>query len=178
MRVRRVVTGHDRNGKAVFASDQELDPLTPALMPGWEAHRLWGADQAPTFPGDGGPTAQPSYYPPVGGYRFPLITIPPATVPAPADLDIQAGLAEMEEKLPGLLAYVEPENPGMHTTDTIDFEVVLSDEVILELDDGVEKVLRPGDTVVQNGTRHRWGNRGTEPAEMAVFMIGAHRAGE
>ena len=68
MRVRRVVTGHDRNGKAVFASDQELDPLTAALLPGWEAHRLWGADQAPAFSDDGSPTAQPSYYPPVGGY--------------------------------------------------------------------------------------------------------------
>jgi len=40
MRVRRVVTGRDRNGKAVFASDQELDPLTMALMPGWELRRL------------------------------------------------------------------------------------------------------------------------------------------
>ena len=46
------------------------------------------------------------------------------------------------------MAYVEPDNPGMHTTDTIDFEVVLSGELILELDDGAEKVLRPGDTVV------------------------------
>jgi mannose-6-phosphate isomerase-like protein (cupin superfamily) len=173
-----VVTGHDRNGKAVFASDQEVDPLTPALMPGWELRRLWGADQAPTFPDDGGPTAQPSYFPPVDGYRFALVSVPPGTVPAPADLDMQAGLAEMEEKLPSLLAYVEPDNPGMHTTDTIDVEVVLSGEVILELDDGVEKVLRPGDTVVQNGTRHRWGNRGTEPAVMAVFMIGAHRGSE
>jgi hypothetical protein len=42
MRVRRVVTGHDRNGKAVFASDQEVDPLTVALLPGWDLHRLWG----------------------------------------------------------------------------------------------------------------------------------------
>jgi quercetin dioxygenase-like cupin family protein len=40
------------------------------------------------------------------------------------------------------------------------------------------KVLHPGDTVVQNGTRHRWGNRGTEPAVLAVFLIGAHRAGQ
>ena len=53
MRVRRVVTGHDRNGKAVFASDQEVDPLTVALLPGWDLHRLWGADQAPTFPATG-----------------------------------------------------------------------------------------------------------------------------
>jgi hypothetical protein len=41
-----------------------------------------------------------------------------------------------------------------------------------------EKVLRPGNTAVQNGTRHRWGNRGTEPAVVAVFTIRAHRAGE
>jgi quercetin dioxygenase-like cupin family protein len=63
----------------------------------------------------------------------------------------------------------------MHTTDTIDFEVILAGELVLELDDGAEKVLRPGDTVVQNGTRHRWHNRGSEPATMAVFMTGARR---
>ena len=178
MRVRRVVTGHDGNGKAVFASDKQVDSLTLQLMPGAEFHRLWGADQAPTFPGDGGPTAQPSYFPPVGGYRFGFFTVAPATVSAPAELDLQAALAEMDDKLPGLLTYLEPDNPGMHTTDTIDFEVVLSGEVILELDDGVEKVLHPGDTVVQNGTRHRWVNRGTEPAVLAVFITGAHRASE
>ena len=178
MKVRRVVTGHDRNGKAVFASDEPVDAMTMALMPGWELHRLWGADQAPAFPGDGSPTAQPSYFPPVGGYRFGLFTIPPATEPPPADLDWRAALAEMEDKLPGMVACMEPDNPGMHTTDTIDFEVVLSGEVILELDDGAEKVLRPGDTVVQNGTRHRWRNTGTEPAILAVFMNGAHRASE
>ena len=66
----------------------------------------------------------------------------------------------------------------MHTTDTIDFEVVLSGEVILELDDGAQTVLRPGDTVVPNGTRHRWDNRGAEPAVVALFLIGAHRASE
>ena len=123
MSVRRVVTGHDRNGKAVFASDQQVDPVTLALMPGYEFHELWGADQAPTFPDDGGPTAQASFFPPAGGYRFGLFTIPPGTVVAPAALDLQAGLTEMEEKLPGMLAYLEPDNPGMHTTDTIDFEV-------------------------------------------------------
>ena len=178
MRVRRVVTGHDRNGKAVFTSDQEVDSLIPALTPGLAHHRLWGADQAPTFPDDGSPTAQPSYFPPVGGYRFGLVTFLPGSPPVPADLDRQAALADMEEKLPGLMAYVERDNPGMHTTDTIDFEVILSGEVTLELDDGVETVLRPGDTVVQNGTRHRWANRGTEQAVMAVFLIGAHRASD
>ena len=76
MKVRRVVTGHDSNGKAVFASDDQVDPLTLALIHGAEFHRMWGADQAPAFPDDGGPTAQPSYFPPVGGYRFALFTVP------------------------------------------------------------------------------------------------------
>src|SRR5689334_18176005 len=40
---------------------------------------------------------------------------------------------------------------------------------------GMLDVLEPGDTVVQNGTRHRWRNPGSEPCVMAVFMVGAHR---
>jgi quercetin dioxygenase-like cupin family protein len=64
----------------------------------------------------------------------------------------------------------------MHTTATIDFEVVLEGEVWLELDNGAVAHLRAGDTVVQNGTRHAWHNRGTLPARLAVFIVGAHHA--
>jgi hypothetical protein len=58
-----------------------------------------------------------------------LVTFPPAAVlaegrRASASLDRAAVLAEMDEKLPGFLAYLEPDNPEMHTTDTINFEVV------------------------------------------------------
>ena len=62
----------------------------------------------------------------------------------------------------------------MHTTATVDFEVVLSGSVTLELDDGASVTLHPGDTVVQNGTRHRWSNPGDVPVVIAVFLIGAH----
>ncbi len=176
MAIRRVVTGH-RDGKAIFASDEHVEPLTLALSPGAEFFRLWGGDEAPTFPDDGSPTPQPMYFPAVGGYRFGIFTVPAAGVATTnADLDVEAGVVEFEEKLPGLMSHMEPDNPGMHTTDTIDFEVVLSGEVVLELDDGVETVLRAGDTVVQNGTRHRWSNRGDTPAVLAVFLCGAHRS--
>jgi quercetin dioxygenase-like cupin family protein len=53
---------------------------------------------------------------------------------------------------------------------------VLSGEPILELDDGVKLTLRPGDTYVQNGTRHRWSNKGDMPAVLAVTLIGAEHA--
>ena len=71
---------------------------------------------------------------------------------------------------------MDPSDPGMHTTDTIDFEVVLEGTIVLELDDGAEVTLHPGDTVVQNGTRHRWKNPGDKPARLALFMCGASHA--
>jgi hypothetical protein len=177
MKVRRVVTGHDASGKAVFASDEEVDGLTMAVLPGSEFHRLWGADAAPSFPDDGSPPPQPTYFPPVGGFRFGMFTIPPEATRGEPDVeDIQAAMAEVDEKLPGMLGYMEPDAPGMHTTDTIDFEVILSGSCVLELDDGAEVTLRTGDTVVQNGTRHRWKNPFEEPCLLAVFLIGAHHA--
>jgi mannose-6-phosphate isomerase-like protein (cupin superfamily) len=175
VKVRRVVTGHDASGRSVFASDEEVEPLTPELFAGWEFHALWGGDRTPAFPDDGSEPAWTSYFPALEGFRFSLSTIPPEGSEAPDDLDLAAAEAEAERLLPGMLAVLEPDDPGMHTTDTIDFEVILSGELILELDDGVERRLRAGDTVVQNGTRHRWRNPGSEPCVMAVFMVGARR---
>ena len=175
MEVRRVVTGHDAAGKAVFVSDEPVAPVTTALSPGAEFHQLWGADEAPRFPDGGERPAAPTYFPPVGGFRFGHFTLPPeGSAELPPDLDIPAALADMEAKLPGMTSYMEPDAPGMHTTATIDFEVVLSGQVTLELDDGASVTLEPGDTVVQNGTRHRWSNPGDVPVVIAVFLVGAH----
>ena len=161
-------------------SDQELkqlltDATTIAISPGSEFHQLWGGDAVPSLPIDGTEPAHAAYFPPPGGFRFNFFTVPPASTEFPADLDINAALVEMEEKLPGMGAHMEPEDPGMHTTDTIDFEVVLSGQVICELDDGAEVTLNPGDTFVQNGTRHRWRNPGSEPAVLFVALLGAQR---
>ena len=76
---------------------------------------------------------------------------------------------------PACLETNEFDHPGMHTSDTVDMEIVLSGEVVLELDDGVETTLRAGDVNIQNGTRHRWHNRVSEPAVLAVAMVGASR---
>lgn len=175
MDVRRVVTGHDSNGKAVFASDEMVVPITLAAMPGTEFHRLWGSDGPQTYPDPGAEPQAPAYFPGPGGFRFGLFTIPPERdTDYPEDMD--AAMAEVESKLPGMMAHMEPDDPGMHTTDTTDYEIVLSGQVILELDDGAEVTLSPGDTVVQNGTRHRWRNPGTEPVVIGVAVVGAHRA--
>ena len=59
-----------------------------------------------------------------------------------------------------LVPWSDPDDAGMHRSATIDYDVVLEGTIGLELDDGVEVTLQPGDVVVQNGTRHRWHNRG------------------
>jgi uncharacterized cupin superfamily protein len=84
--------------------------------------------------------------------------------------------AATEAMLPGLRATMEPANPGMHRSDTVDFVYVLEGEVVLELDHGCETTLRAGDTLVQNGTRHAWRNRSGQPCRMLVVMLGAVRA--
>lgn len=174
MDVRRVVTGHDAEGKAVFVGDDRVPPVTLALVPGNEFHRLWGADSTPTFPDDGSQPAAPRYFPPLGGSRFAFFTIPPdGGAGAPADLDMGAALAEFETKLPGMAEHLEFDNPGMHTTASVDYGVVISGQVTLELDDGATVDLSSGDTYVQNGTRHRWSNPGAIPAVIAVVLVGA-----
>ena len=175
MKIRRVVMGHTPDGKATVASDTHLAPVTVALLPGMEFHRLWGADSAPTFPDDGSPPSFSPYFPPLGGFRFGLFTLPPDSVTPATDINMERALEEAEEKLPGAIAHLEPDNPGMHTTDTVDFEYIISGEVWLELDDGVEVHLRAGETVVQNGTRHAWRNKGSEPCRMVTILVGARR---
>jgi mannose-6-phosphate isomerase-like protein (cupin superfamily) len=143
-------------------------------MPSAEFHQLWGGDITPTFPDDGAMPAYRGYFPPVGGFRFGVFSIPPAGTAGPLEtVDVPAALADTEEKLPGLVQYMELDNPGMHTTDTIDFDIVLEGTVVLEVDDGAQVTLRPGDTVVQNGTRHRWSNPGDTVARLAYLICGA-----
>jgi mannose-6-phosphate isomerase-like protein (cupin superfamily) len=178
MSVRRVVTGHDSSGRSVFASDEEVEPTTAAVYPGWEFLNVWGTDAAPVFPDDGSEPEWSAYFPPPGGLRFSFSTIPPEGGELPPDLDLAEAQAEAERALPGLAAHMEVDDPGMHTTDTIDLELIVKGEVILELDDGNEKLLRAGDTVVQNGTRHRWRNPGAEPAVMVIFMLGVRRGAQ
>ena len=175
MQVRRIVTGHTKDGKATIASDKKVDAITIDMIPGWEYHRLWGVDGTVTFPDDGSPHSYSAFFPPVGGFRFALFTVPPGRETIPEDFDFEKALVEMEEKLPGMAAHMEPDAPGMHTTDTIDFDYVISGEIWLELDDGEEVHLRAGDTVVQNGTRHAWRNKGSEPCRIVVCLIGAQR---
>lgn len=174
MKIRRVVTGQTASGKSAFVHDESVDAIT--LAAGYEFHRMAGSDHPPALPTDGNTTMPPTYFPAINGYRFGFFTLPPRAARSSERADPAAARAEMASKLPGLAQVMEPESRGMHTTDTVDFDVVVSGEVWLELDDGAELLLKTGDCVVQNGTRHAWHNRSAQPCVIAVCLLGAKRA--
>lgn len=158
-----------------MTSDSAVEALSVDLFPGAQFHRLWGVDEAPVFPDVGCAGPEISYLPRVGGFRFCIFSVPPRSTRPKAKLDVAAALLECDEKLPGLAATLERDHPGMHTTNTVDFGFVISGDVILELDGGEEVHLRAGDAIVQNGTRHAWRNRSSEPCTIIAFMAGASR---
>jgi mannose-6-phosphate isomerase-like protein (cupin superfamily) len=176
MKIRRVITGHDSEGKARVVDDGDVEPITSELMPGYAAYRLWGRDERPTFPDDGSARHAEAYYPPREGSRFMINFIPPGELVLPPDLDSAVAMAKLERQMPGAMATMDPDDPGMHITDSIDYVLVASGEVTLELDDGEQTVLRAGDVVVQNGTRHAWRNHGTESCTIVGVAVGADRA--
>ena len=93
---------------------------------------LWGGDETPQFPDDGSMPEWHTYFPPIGGFRFGMFTLPPGTAEAGPDVSAsEEAWPTARPKLPGLLALHGPADPGMHTTDTIDFEVVLEGTVVL-----------------------------------------------
>jgi cupin domain len=173
MATRRVVTGHTVDGTSVFVSDEALEPLTSPDLAGAGMTYLWGADAPQQYPNDGAQPEWRGHFPALGGYRLLVFSMPPAGDESVwQQLHPDKELSDATSKYPGLADAFDDE-PGMHTTDSTDFGIILSGEVVLELDDGAARTLSAGDVVVQNGTRHRWTNRSAQPAEIAFVLIGA-----
>jgi uncharacterized cupin superfamily protein len=172
--VRRVVTGLDEQGRSVVISDAAVPPLTARAVPGYAWHRLWSFDEPPVVPNDGRPMHAPAHFPPPDGIRFIVFTVPPRATAAAESVDPEAA-RELEEKFPGRAAHMESDQTGLHTTVTIDLIYILSGEVSLELDDGMEVHLAAGDTVVQNGVRHAWRNYSDRPCSLVACILGARK---
>lgn len=173
MAIRRVVVGQAEDGRTVL--DEDLVPITVSLFPGAEFLRVWGSDGTPPVP-EPVEAAQPKgWFPPPGGFRFAFVTLPPNSETVPEDLDMGAALVEFSDKLPGLAEVMEPDSPGMHTTDTVDVVLIVSGQATLDLGEGPGVTLDAGDCVVQHGTRHAWRNLTSQPCTMASAIFGARR---
>jgi quercetin dioxygenase-like cupin family protein len=139
---RRVVTGHDANGRAVVKIDEMAKNQT-STRPGATACVVWTSEGFP-IDNDGDHDE---------GLRQTGTTLANGTV------------FRLLELAPGA-------GPRNHRTDSIDYAVVMSGEIDMELDDTTVH-LKAGDVLVQRGTMHNWVNRGTEPCVIAFVLIAA-----
>ncbi len=159
--VRRVVTGHDAEGQAVFVSDGPPPHLID--MPGGTAVAdLWAIDGPPADPGDGhDPAAGFPLEPPPGGMTLRIIRLPLPDQSLPREQQFLHNPAD---------SHFSTERPGMHATATLDLEWVVEGEIELELEDGCVR-LGAGDCVIQRGTQHRWRVVGDGPCTYVVAMF-------
>jgi hypothetical protein len=172
---RRVVTENGPDGKARFASDGPPTRVNVfEHVPGLVNAIVWATrpDDTVADAGKHDITEEVTFLAPPGGANLTYVRFPPDSVFASPDFDPVAAGAEQAEKAVGLADLFEPDNPGFHSTPTIDMGVVLEGELWLTLDDGEETRLRAGDFFVQGATRHAWSVRGDQPAAMLAVMLG------
>jgi mannose-6-phosphate isomerase-like protein (cupin superfamily) len=174
MKVRRVVVANT-DGVSRVIEDGEPPRATVAVeTPGFEQALVWYTPPVPALdhPGPDPTVTTPTLLPKPGGTSSIILTFPPDTVYADPGFNPAAAGAEAARNSPGIAEQFEADNPGMHTTPTVDYDVVLDGEVWLELTDG-EVRLTAGDVVVQHGTRHAWRNKSDKPATLLAVLIGA-----
>ena len=143
LKVRRIVTSHDSAGRAVVNID-EIATNIVSKRPGSSSIVAWSTQG---FPVDNDGDTDPSG--------------------ASIGTTLENGTVfRIGRYAPGV-------TPRNHRTDSIDYAVVMSGEIDMELDDGVTVHLKAGDVLVQRGTIHNWINNGTEPCLVAFVLIDA-----
>lgn len=173
--IRRVVTGHDENGRAVVISDGAAPFVyVSKLQPDrfsvdiWRTHEMPATIVAKAPEPTEGPRRQ---MPTKNGTVLRINTIPPESEAlremTPADS------ARAFEAMGNAAATTHGKggrHPLMHRTESIDYALILSGEITMLLDDE-EVLLKAGDVVVQCGTNHAWSNRSEAPCTLAFFLV-------
>ncbi|MCP4907986.1 MAG: cupin domain-containing protein [bacterium] len=163
--VRRVVTGRDADGRSVVISDGE--PPAAVWADGMGRAELWSLPAGPLHPESGGEwiPAEDDLEPLPGAIAWRAMRIAPTGRPAHPPLE------QMQSD-----ARFDPERPGMHRTDTLDWITLFEGEIELILDDETLR-LGPGDCVVQRGTSHAWRVVGNEDCVFGGLMLRAAEHG-
>ena len=173
--VRRVVTGHDKDGKAIVISDGpapfvHVNPINPE----WYSTDIWRTHETPARvdAATDEPTLGPRRQMPTRhGTVLRINNFPPENQ-AVRDMtaeDSRRAFAALGNETAATFGR-GGRHPLMHRTETIDYAIVLSGEITMVMDD-CDVVLKAGDIVVQRGTNHAWSNRSDAPAVVAFVLI-------
>ena len=173
--VRRVVTGHDANGKAIVFSDGpapfvHVNPLNPD----WRSTDIWRTHETPArvdaAPAE--PTLGPRRQLPTKHGTVVRINSFPPEPKEVREMDVAAArraFAALGNEQASTFGR-GGRHPLMHRTETIDYAIVLSGEIVCILDDH-DVTLRAGDVLVQVGTNHAWANRSNAVCEVAFILV-------
>jgi uncharacterized cupin superfamily protein len=153
LQVRRIVTGHDANGKAIVATDERLTAVSRRIGANVTGCEMWSTDRMPVDNSEEAGAAQRAGF--VKRYNYVGTG--------------QGTTFRITEWAPGHARFT-------HRTETVDYAILLSGEIDLELENNEVVHLKPGDVVVQRGTTHTWVNRGSVPAVTAFILIDADPA--
>ena len=168
VRARRVVTGLDSNGKSTIVSDDFA--ATRVVTDAFTINQLWQAPVvAPHVSDDSTLGSEVVIPPPPNGFVVSVTAFRPDS-----DWDFDSGYAGSLAASGAKDTFVDSEIPGLHEVDSIDVITVISGEVFLVTETG-ETLLKPGDTLIQRGTKHTWRNRSDEPCVIVAFVVGARR---
>jgi mannose-6-phosphate isomerase-like protein (cupin superfamily) len=168
--LRRVVTGHEADGKAVVLFDGAPVRVRQVPESGTKSWLLWVNDSTPADVGGSQDRGDRTIGipPPPGGSIFRIVEFHPIDhTKLPADYMAHAVGAD-HTPAKGW----PPRHPAMHRTRSVDYAVVMSGEIDMLLDDS-EIHLKAGDVIVQQCTNHAWVNRGSEPCRIAFVLIDA-----
>ena len=172
---KRIVTGHDADGKAIIISNEPPDRTQLVGGPGGPTFiEVWHTLETPALI-----HAQPSepdekglvLPPPKAGTRIRVIDFPPEgeEFRKLMSKDTSAQFKAMGGEKTSTLSEAPP-HPLMHKTKTVDYGIVLEGEITLVLD-RAETIIQAGDIVIQNGTNHAWANRSGKNCRMAFILI-------
>ena len=151
--VRRIVTGHDAKGKAVVATDERITAVSRRIGKNITGCEMWSTDQMPVDNSEEAAAAQRAGF--IKRYNY---------------VGTGQGTSfRITEWAPGHARFT-------HRTETVDYAILLSGEIDLELENNEVVHLKPGDVVIQRGTTHTWVNRGSVPAVTAFILIDAKPA--
>jgi mannose-6-phosphate isomerase-like protein (cupin superfamily) len=142
LKIRRVVTGHDDDGKAVV----KIDEICKNVRSGRERHHSCVVWSTGSFPADNSNSED-------GGAR-------------------NVGSTDSNGTVFRIVRYDPGVAPRNHRTDSVDYAIVISGEIDMEMDGAIVH-LQQGDCLVQRGTVHNWINRGTEPCVIGFVLIAA-----
>jgi quercetin dioxygenase-like cupin family protein len=142
--VRRIVTGHDAQGRSIIADAFEVRSTPGKMQPSVDIANFWiNETMPPAIDGDDPRARDFPVLPTNGGAVFRMLELAPGT------------------------------EPFMHATRTIDYVVVTAGELTMILGDGVELVMKERDVLIQRATVHGWANRGSAPCRFATVVIDA-----